>query len=588
VGLASVRDPALVTETIGQTLGANDGLAEHIGERELLLLLDNLEQVIEAAPELSALLDTCPNLTLLVTSRELLRVRGEVEYPVPPLASPEAVSLFCERARDDPSEEVAELCARLDNLPLAVELAAARTKALTPVQILERLSHRLDLVRGGGRDADPRQQTLRATIEWSYDLLSDEEQRLFGALSVFAGSCTLDAAEQVAEADLDTLQSLVEKSLLRFSNERYWMLETIREYALERLEEAGEADDHRDRHARFFSGLAEKAAQELVGKQQASWIERLADEHDNFRSALQHFVMSGAADLELRLVAAMWNLWFNLGYWEEARLALEHALASSSGATTDRVKVLQGMAWIAYRRDGDITSSQRFGEEALRLSRELDDPVLAARSLRQLGVAAQAEGNLKRATELLEDSARLSRSVGDLRGVGSAANNLAHIPLLVGDFGRAADLFEESLSVAQKLGNELDRAAALLNLGQAERGLHDYRAAATHLTESLSLARDIGIREVIVEALYALAAVAAGMDDAERAATLIGAAQGQADFGHVLEEFERGQLERTVETIRPILGDERFESALDAGRAMSLETAVEYAVGDARSNDGQA
>ncbi|MGH3136204.1 MAG: ATP-binding protein, partial [Gaiellaceae bacterium] len=191
VGLASLRDPALVSETIAQTLGAKDGLAEHIAERELLLLIDNLEQVIEAAPELSALLAACPNLALLVTSRELLRVSGEVEYAVPPLAEPEAVSLFCARSGLSPTEEISELCARLDSLPLAVELAAARTKALSPSQILERLSSRLDLLKGG-RDADPRQQTLRATIEWSYELLTPEEQNLFARLSVFAGGCTLE------------------------------------------------------------------------------------------------------------------------------------------------------------------------------------------------------------------------------------------------------------------------------------------------------------------------------------------------------------------------------------------------------------
>ncbi|CAN5151340.1 hypothetical protein BH09ACT13_BH09ACT13_12100 [soil metagenome] len=223
VGLASLRDPGLVTETIAQTLGAKDSLAEHIGERELLLLLDNLEQVIEVAPELSALLQSCPNLTLLVTSRELLRIQGEVEYSVPPLAEPEAISLFCERSQLEPSEEIAELCARLDSLPLAVELAAARTKALTPDQILERLSQRLDR-HTGGRDADPRQLTLRTTIEWSYELLLPTEQQLYARSSVFAGGCTLEAAEEVAEADLDTLQSLVEKSLVRFSNARYWML----------------------------------------------------------------------------------------------------------------------------------------------------------------------------------------------------------------------------------------------------------------------------------------------------------------------------------------------------------------------------
>jgi class 3 adenylate cyclase/energy-coupling factor transporter ATP-binding protein EcfA2 len=236
VGLASLRDAALVSETIAQTLGAKDGLAEHIGERELLLLLDNLEQVIEAAPELSSLLQQCPNLTLLVTSRELLRVQGEIDYPVPPLAETEAVSLFCERAQIEPSEEIAELCRRLDSLPLAVELAAARANALSPAQILARLSKRLDLFKGG-RDADPRQQTLRSTIAWSYELLSPEEQQLLCRLSAFSGGCTLEAAEEVCDAELDTLQSLVEKSLLRFSDERYWMLETIREYAEERLEQ---------------------------------------------------------------------------------------------------------------------------------------------------------------------------------------------------------------------------------------------------------------------------------------------------------------------------------------------------------------
>ena len=259
VGLASLRDASLVADTIAQTIGAKEGLAPHIGEREMLLLLDNLEQVIEAAPHLSGLLQACPNLTLLCTSRELLRVKGEVEYSVPPLDSSEAVTLFCERSALEPSDEITELCDGLDDLPLAVELAAARTKVLSPAQILERLSHRLDLFRGG-RDAEARQQTLRATIAWSYDLLSEGEQRVFRALSVFAGGCTLGAAEGVADADLDTLQSLAEKSLLRFSNERYWMLETMREYAAERLQAEPEAGEIFERHTRFYTELSKSAA----------------------------------------------------------------------------------------------------------------------------------------------------------------------------------------------------------------------------------------------------------------------------------------------------------------------------------------
>ena len=251
VGLAALRDPALVTETIAQVLGARNGLEEHIGERELLLLLDNLEQVIDAAPELARLVEACPNLVLLSTSRERLHVQGEVEYEVLPLAPTDAVSLFGERSRLEPTDVIAELCARLDSLPLAVELAAARTKALSPAQILERLAQRLDVLIGG-RDADPRQLTLRATVEWSHDLLTEKEQELFRRLSVFVGGCTLESAEDVCDAELDTLQSLVEKSLVRFSNGRYWMLETIREYAAERFARSPDAGELPRRHAMHY------------------------------------------------------------------------------------------------------------------------------------------------------------------------------------------------------------------------------------------------------------------------------------------------------------------------------------------------
>src|SRR5919202_670094 len=240
IGLASLRDPALVVETIAATLGTQESLAQHIGERELLLLLDNLEHVVEAAPELASLVETCPNLRLLVTSRELLRVRGEVEYPVLPLAEPEAVELFCARARAAPDEAVPELCRALDNLPLALELAAARASVLSPKQILERLAQRLDLLKGG-RDADP-----------------------------------------------DILQSLVDKGLLRHTEERFWMLETIRDYAAERLEASGEADELRRRHAQHFLALAEKAEPNLRGYSRA-WLDRLEREHDNLRAALDWF-----------------------------------------------------------------------------------------------------------------------------------------------------------------------------------------------------------------------------------------------------------------------------------------------------------
>ena len=333
VGLATLRDPALVAETIAQTLGAKDGLADHVGERELLLLLDNLEQVVEAAPELAALLESCPNLKLLVTSRELLRVRGEVEYPVPPLAEAEALELFRERSRLQPDETIAELCRRLDNLPLAVELAAARTSVLSPRQILERLAKRLDLLKGG-RDAEARQQTLRATIAWSHELLDEPEQRLFARLAVFAGGCTLESAEQVADADLDVLQSLVDKSLVRHTDERFWMLETIREYALEQLEESGEADGLRRRHAEHYLALGEKAMAAMSRGYSGEWVERLEREHDNLRAALDHLAAAGETELVLRLTGALADFWHDAGHVAEGRRRLETALGAGGVSTT--------------------------------------------------------------------------------------------------------------------------------------------------------------------------------------------------------------------------------------------------------------
>jgi predicted ATPase len=326
VGLASLRDPSLVTETIAQTLGAKDGLAEHVGERELLLLLDNLEQVVDAAPELAAVLEACPNLRLLVTSRELLRVRGEREYPVPALAEREAVELFCDRSQLRADEAIGELCRRLDKLPLAVELAAARTRVLSPAQILDRLAQRLDLLKGG-RDADPRQQTLRATIEWSYELLSDDEQGLFRRLSIFAGGCTLEAAEEVSDADLETVQSLVDKSLLRFTDERYWMLETIREYAVERLADDGAAAELARSHALYFASFAERVeASRTDGT--ADPFPALDRDVANVRAALTSTREAGDDELLLRFATALWRYWSVRGFIAEGKTVLEEAIAA--------------------------------------------------------------------------------------------------------------------------------------------------------------------------------------------------------------------------------------------------------------------
>ena len=355
VPLAPLRDPALVLETAGQAVGARNGLAEHIGETATLLLFDNFEHVVEAAAELAGLLAACPGLNLLVTSREPLHVSGRAGVPgAAARAVRTGVDFFAARARAvkpdfGGDEAVAEICRRLDDLPLALELAAARVKALSPAQILERLEQRLPLLTGGARDAPERQRTLRATIEWSYELLTDEEKLLFARLAVFRGGCTLEAAEEVVEANLDALQSLVDKSLLRHSGERFWMLETIREYAAERLEQFEDAEALRRRHAEYFLRLAEEAEPHLTGPQQATWLERLEAEHDNLRLSQDSLRHAGRGAEELELVGALMRFWYVRGHLREGRSRCEEALAAHDDQSRPRLKALFGAGLLAHR-----------------------------------------------------------------------------------------------------------------------------------------------------------------------------------------------------------------------------------------------
>jgi predicted ATPase/class 3 adenylate cyclase len=421
---APLRDPTLVSEEIAKTLGITDDLAAHISEREILLVLDNLEQVIDAAPELAALVENCPNLRLLVTSREVLRVRGEVEYPVAPLADPDAVELFCARAHADPGEAVHDLCRALDNLPLALELAAARASVLSPAQIVERLSGRLDLLRGG-RDADPRQQTLRATIEWSHELLSPEEQRLFARLAVFVGGCTLGAAEEVAGADPDTLGALVDKSLLRHAEERFWMLETIREYAAERLE-VSEADVLRRRHAEYFLARAQEAEPFLLGVSPGGWLDRLERDHDNIRAALDRFESAGQGEPALLLAGAVWEFWCLRGHVAEGWRRLEELLRADEHPTIGRAKGLTGAAHLAPETPAGAASFRPRAEQALALHRELGDPWGIAYAEYQYALVFAVEGDFAAALPLVEKCVPRLRELGDEHrargGVGAGPN----------------------------------------------------------------------------------------------------------------------------------------------------------------------
>ena len=611
VGLATLRDPALVTETIMQTLGAKEGLADHVGEREMLLLLDNLEQVVDAAQELADLLEACPNLRLLVTSRELLRVRGEVEYAVPPLAEPEAIALFCQRSQLDADETIAELCRRLDNLPLAVELAAARTNVLAPEQILERLSQRLDLLKGG-RDADPRQQTLRATIVWSYELLSSEEQQLFGRLSVFVGGCTLEAAEEVCDADLDALQSLVEKSLLRFTNGRYWMLETIREYADERLESSFEADGLRRRFAEEVLALAEEAEPHLrVGPDQVWWVERLEREHENVRAALAWWFGSDDINSALRLAAGVFRFWELRPRFGEAAEWLEKAIEAGSEAPPHlRAEVLFASGRIArwrsdlptaanrleravvlYRKVGDDQKTsaclgflanvllyvgqreraEQFSEQSVEVARKTKDPPALAGALHNRGVWLVQTGDLQSAGASFEEGLGIFRSLGLRSAVANALVNLGGVNLALGDTDSAAERFTEGVAVAGELGGSGWKTMGLRGLGQHALVTGDLPTAGQFLEDALALARDQDDDELIVACLKDLACVAAARGEAARAQTLAGVAL----------ELERNLGVPSSEVDRRIWSRYIAAPASDgqSSRSMTREEAVTYALG---------
>ena len=555
VDLASLRDPALVTETISRTLGARSGLAEHIGARELLLVVDNFEQVVDAAPELASLLSSCPHLTLLVTSRALLRVQGEVDYPVPPLAESEAVDLFCARAQLEPTAEIAELCRRVDSLPLAVELAAARTRALSPPQILERLAQRLDLLQGG-RDADPRQQTLRATIEWSYDLLTEPERQLFRRLSVFAGGSTLEAAEAVCDADLDLLQSLVDKSLLRFSAARYWQLETIREYASEQLESADLAALRR-RHRAYMVGLAEASAQHLHTGDESSTSARLAPDYPNFRAAVSYALAARAPDDVGRILGAIYPFLISHGPLAEVREWTEAALAARDRLSDRGLgETLVGGGEIA-RFAGDLDRAIELKEQLTSVHGELLRPNWATATLADLCEIALDQGDLGRARAYAE---RCAAAGGGPR----ADLCFAELALRTGDLGSA-----ESHGRAALAGFEpgaFNHACGLELLGEAARRSGDDTRAQDRFQDALGSFATLGDGGGVADALDGLARLAGAAGDDVRAGRLHGAAQGLRET--------RGR--------RPIRADLPFpevpDAARDEGAAMTLDEAVDYAL----------
>jgi predicted ATPase len=578
VALAPLRDPALVSETIGQILGAKDGLAEHIGEREMLLLIDNLEQVVAAAPELATLVEACPHLRLLITSRERLRVNGEVEYPVAPLVDEEAVDLFCARARLDADDTIRQLCRALDNLPLAIELAAARVSVLSPAQILERLSQRLDLLKGG-RDADPRQQTLRATIEWSFALLSPGEQRLFARLAVFAGGCRLEAAEQIADADLDPLQSLVDKSLLRHGEERFWMLETIREFATERLEASGEATELRRRHADFFLLLAEEAEPHLRDDGRDAWADRLEGDHDNLRAALDWLEASAAGDEALRLAGALDEFWCAHEHWPEGRRYLERLLEGMEGGSARvRAKALIGAAHLA-RDIGDAASATERARAGLEIYDVVGDRRESAKGLFYLGASEADQRDFGAAREHFEQSAQLSRDLGDETEELFANRMLAWAYYELGDRAQAVALHEAQLSRARALGTR-DLVSSILG-ALASYAVNDGRIddAAPMAAESIRIMLDLDNPQGVATEICRGAAVLARAGDGYLAAELIASALAfHEEAGLGILPYLAEENEKALTRIHSQLDGAAFDEAWEQGRKLSVEDAAALAL----------
>jgi predicted ATPase/DNA-binding SARP family transcriptional activator len=592
VPLDAIREPALLLPAIAHALGVRESaerpliesLTERLAGRRVLVLLDNFEQLAHAAPLLSEILEAAPSLTFLVTSRAALRLTGEREYPIDPLSPSDAVALFVDRAQAaDPSfrltEENAaaleEICARLDGLPLALELAAARTKLLPPQAMLARLDERLELLSRGPRDKPARHRALRDTIGWSYELLAAEEQALFARLSVFSGGCTLESAVAVCDASLDATAALLDDSLLERAGERLRMLETIREYALERLDEDESATDVRRRHAEHFLKLAESESP----ASQADWLAQLDVERDNLRAALAWAFEAGENRLALRLASSLWEFWWVRGHLAEGRRWLDEAIERGGSEPSDiRARALHAAASLATRQ-GDYERAAELSEQSLALWEELGDVSGTARALLSLGTVAAEQGDQERAISLSERAAELYRESGDRRGHALAVSNLGGIALERGEYAKAASLSEQAYGLFETLEDSEGMAFALVNQGFAALSEHEHERALDLLRQALRRLAELGFRDVIGYCFEGLAAVLAFTGQADASARLLGAAEAlRESLGVDLAPAERKTHEETADAVRGALGEEQFSAGWRLGRELALDEAIAYAL----------
>jgi predicted ATPase len=668
VALAAIADVALVAPTIARALGLAEGsnqppeelLEGYLRDRQTLLVLDNFEHILASAALLDALLSAASGLKVLATSRTPLGLYGEHEYPVPPLSLPvpgslpspdrlaryEAVRLFVERARavrpdfsltEENAGAVAEICKRLDGLPLAIELAAARIKLLPPQAMLSRLGNRLKLLTSGARNLPERQRTLRNTIEWSHELLEEGEKALFATLAVFSGGSTLEATEAVCDPEgglpvdvLEGISSLLDRSLLRQEEgpegePRFAMLETIHEFASERFEASNEVEKLKERHAEYFLALSEEAEPQLREPEQEAWFERLELEHNNMRAALTWAIEQRNSELGLRLAGALWRFWWMRGYFDEGRRWLDEVLAEGGGTLPARLKVLDGVSWLANAQ-GDLDRAEEAAEEGLRSSDEAGIEGSVAASFRgTLGDVAQNRGDPEKAKRLFEESVRLYREAKDRWGVAWALGGLGNLFNVREDYERAKELYEEGLALSRELGQSELQSAYLISLGHVsllegdferaialneeaaalhqERGrrgglefaldnlgwaalLHgDHDRAETIHKESLALCRDLGDKYIGAESLEGLACAAGARREDERAARLFGAAWALREaVGYRLVPRERALREPYLLAARASVEEAAWNEAWEEGRKMTFTEAVSYALTENRAS----
>lgn len=620
IELAVLTDGALVPQSVAKALGVREiptqplieTLTNHLRSRELLLLLDNCEHLVRACAELTeTLLSACPNLKILTTSREVLGIAGETAWRVPELSLPalahfpttatlmeyDGIRLFAERAAaatpnfrltEQNASAVAQIASRLDGIPLAIELAAARVKILSVEQIAARLEDRFRLLAGGSRTALPRQQTLRATMDWSYGLLSEQERLLFRRLSVFAETFSVDAVEAVCVGEgierddvIALLSSLAAKSLIiadQLDGEvRYRLLDTVRQYAREKLLESQGAEQMRDRHLNFFFKLVEEAEPKLKSPEETLWLERLEREYENLRAALEWAMAKASVEVRLNFAANLSWFWTVRGYYGEASAWLDSALTGSSNASAStRAKALHALGWAVNAR-GDYGRALTLFEESLALYRQVGDRSGIAFVLNALGVWASFQGDDAKAKPLYEESLALRRELGDKWGIAQTLQNFAFIALEESDYARAEALYKEALALWRELGDIRGVARMQSGLAKIAQRQGDYEQAAALGTEALSQLLEVGDKWSFAQGLEGFATLATARGEPERAARLFGTAETlRESIGFPLVPSERVNYDLDVAAVRTQLDQATFNAAWAEGRAMTLEQALEF------------